>query len=123
MLGAPAPAAASEWTGHPLSGEAEGAQLFGISCPATTLCVAVGGNNTVASSSTPTAHGGWKAAYVDEGVQPGSPNQRQPKGISAPSTSLCVAVGFLGKIVTSTDPTGPGSSWSVADLSPTGPNV
>jgi hypothetical protein len=123
LLAGAAPAAASQWTGHPLDGEAAGAQLFGISCPSTTLCVAVGGNNTIASSSTPTAPGGWNAVYVDEGVQPGSPNQRQLKGVSCPSTTLCIAVGFLGKIITSTDPTGPASGWSVADLNPTGANI
>ena len=51
LLLAAAPAVASEWTAHPLGGEAAEAQLFGISCPDTSLCVAVGGNNTIAASS------------------------------------------------------------------------
>jgi hypothetical protein len=123
LLACACPAAASEWTGHALGGEAAQTQLFGISCPTTALCVAVGGNNTIASSTAPAAPGGWNAVYVDEGAQAGAPNQRELKGISCPSTTLCVAVGFLGKIVTSTNPTGDSSAWSVADLSPTGPNT
>ncbi len=115
-------AAGAEWTGHALGGEAAGAQLFGISCPSTSLCVAVGGNNTIASSTEPTS-GNWKAIYAGEGVFPGSPNQRQIKGVSCPSTTLCVAVSFTGKIITSTEPTGDASAWTVADLDPDGPNV
>jgi hypothetical protein len=119
----PASALASDWTEHPLAGEAAQAQLFGLSCVETSLCVAVGGNNTIASSSDPTAAGGWQAVYADEGVSPGNPNQRLLKGVSCPTTQLCVAVSIQGKILTSTDPTGPASAWSVADLTPTGPNI
>jgi hypothetical protein len=118
-----AAASGAEWSGHPLGGEAAASQLFGVSCPSTSLCVAVGGNNTIASSADPLAPGGWKAVYVDEGVVAGSPNQRQIKGVSCPSASLCVAVSGLGKIITSTEPTGDASAWSVADINPTGPNT
>jgi hypothetical protein len=118
-----AAASGAEWRGHVLSGEAAAAQMFGVSCPATSLCVAVGGNNTIASSTEPLTPGGWKAVYVDEGVAPGSPNQRLIKGVSCPSTNLCVAVSALGKIITSTEPSGEASAWSVADLDPSGPNT
>lgn len=113
----------SDWTGHPLSGEGAEAQLFGISCPTASLCVAGGGNNTIASSTDPLATGGWNTVYVAEGLTAGNPNQRQIKGISCPSAQLCVAVSFLGRVITSTDPGGPASAWSVADLDPTGPNT
>jgi hypothetical protein len=36
-------------------------------------------------------------------------------GVSCPSVSLCVAVDDLGDVVTSTDPTGGASAWSVTD--------
>jgi serpin B len=114
-------AAAAEWSGHALGGEAAEAPLYGISCPTSSLCVAVGGNNTIASSTEPS--GNWKAVYAGEGVAPGSPNQRQIKGVSCPSTTLCVAVTFTGKILTATEPTGPASAWSAADLDPGGPNI
>lgn len=119
-----APAAlASEWTAHSLSGEGADSQLFGISCPGTTLCVGVGGNNTVATSTAPLAAGGWSTFYLGEGVAAGAPNQRQIKGVSCPSTGLCVAVSFLGLIFTSTDPAGGPGAWNTADLDPSGPNT
>lgn len=113
----------SDWTEHPLGGEAAQAQLFGLSCVGTSLCVAVGGNNTIASSTDPTAPGGWQAIYADQGVSPGNPNQRLIKGVSCPSTELCVAVSILGKVLASTEPTGQASAWAVDDLTPTGPNL
>jgi hypothetical protein len=116
-------APASDWTGHPLGGEGAEAQLFGISCVGTSLCVAVGGNNTIASSAQPLAPGGWAGVHADEGVSPGNPNQRLLKGVACPTTGLCVAVSFLGKILTSTDPTGPSSAWNVIDFDPVGPNI
>lgn len=115
-------AAAAEWTGHPLGGEAAAAPIYGISCPTESLCVGVGGNNTIVSSTDPTG-GPWNAVYADEGVFPGSPNQREIKGISCPSTTLCVAVSLLGKVLTASEPTGGASAWSSADLSPGGPNI
>jgi hypothetical protein len=97
------------------------APLFGISCPSTSLCVAVGGGNTIASSANPAGPAGdWSV------VNPGGfsqPNWDEIKGVSCPSPRLCVAVGFKGLIFTSTDPTGGLGAWSVADLSPSGPNV
>jgi hypothetical protein len=115
-------AAAAEWTGHPLGGEAAAAPIYGISCPTESLCVGVGGDNTIVSSSDPTG-GPWNAVYADEGVFPGSPNQREIKGVSCPSTTLCVAVSLLGKVLTTSEPTGGASAWSIVDLSPSGPNI
>ena len=44
----------STWTGRQLTGEASKVMMFGVSCPTASLCVAVGGNNTLASSTNPT---------------------------------------------------------------------
>jgi serpin B len=115
-------AAAAEWTAHTLGGEAAAAPIYGISCPTESLCVGVGGNNTIVSSTDPTG-GPWNAIDADEGVVPGSPNQREIKGVSCPSTTLCVAVSLLGKVLTASEPTGGASAWSIADLSPGGPNI
>lgn len=35
------------------------------------------------------------------------------RGISCPSTSLCVAVDNTGKVIVSTDPTGGASAWTL----------
>jgi hypothetical protein len=124
VLFAAAPAAhASDWIEHPLTGEGAEAQLFGMSCPTTSMCVGVGGNNTIATSTDPMEPGTWNTFFVAEGVFPGAPNQRQLKGISCPSEGMCVAVSFLGRILTSTAPTAGPSAWAVDDFDPSGPNI
>lgn len=96
--------------------------MFGISCPTASLCVAVGGNNTIASSTNPTAgQASWDVVYA--GAGPIAPNQRQIRGVSCPSPQLCVAVTFEGLIYASTDPTGGAGAWSVTDLDGNGPNT
>jgi hypothetical protein len=124
LLAAPAGADAATWNGRQLARETLRLPLFGISCPTASLCVAVGGNNTIASSVHPT--GGtadWKQINVGLGALPGAPNQRQIRGVSCPSPQLCVAVSFEGLIYTSTDPTGDAAAWSVTDLDASGPNT
>lgn len=116
----PGPAFASTWTGRQLPAVGQ-APLFGISCPSTTLCVAVGGGNTIASSANPAGAAGDWAVINPGGVAP--PNQSGIRGVSCPSPQLCVAVSFEGLVLTSTDPTGGVGAWSVADLSPSGPNT
>ncbi len=102
--------------------------MFGISCPSTSLCVAVGGNNTIASSTSPA--GGltdWKVVYAGPGTLPTTPNSifpgRQIRGVSCPSAQLCVAGTFEGNIYTATNPTGNADAWSVTDIDGEGPNV
>ena len=119
---AAAPALGSTWTGRQLSGEAAKVTMFGMSCPSASLCVAVGGNNTIASSTSSGADS-WTAVYVGEGAIPTGFNYRQIRGVSCPSAGLCVAVSQEGLIYTSTNPTGSADAWSVADLSGSGPNV
>ncbi len=97
------------------------APLFGISCPTTSLCVAVGGGNTIASSTDPPGPASdWSA------VNPGGftqPNWDEIKGVSCPSPQLCVAVSFDGLVLTSANPAGGVGAWNVSDLSPSGPNL
>lgn len=95
--------------------------LFGISCPSTSLCVAVGGGNTIASSTDPAGGAGAWSVVNPGGAGP--PNQNEIKGVSCPSPQLCVAVSFEGLVYASTNPTGGTSAWSVADLNPTGPRT
>jgi hypothetical protein len=96
--------------------------MFGVSCPTASLCVAVGGGNTIASSTNPTGDAtSWNVVYP--GAGPGEPNQRQIRGVSCPSPQLCVAVTFEGLVYSSTNPTGGVGSWAVADLDGSGPNT
>jgi hypothetical protein len=116
----PVPAVASTWTARRLPAAGR-APFFGVSCPSTSLCVAVGGGNAIAGSSDPAgAAGAW--SVVNPGGA-GPPNQNEIKGVSCPSSRLCVAVSFEGLILTSTNPTGGEAAWNIADLSPSGPNV
>jgi hypothetical protein len=120
-------ASASTWTGSQLSGEAAKVTMFGMSCPTTSLCVAVGGNNTVATSTDPgDGQPSWNVAYVGAGAQPtggGIFPGRQIRGVDCPSPSLCVAVNFEGIIYGSTEPLGGAPAWSVTDLDGSGPNT
>lgn len=118
------PAAGATWTGRHVPGPTERLPLFGISCPTSSLCVAVGGGNTVASSPRPTGPtADWKVVYPGAGAIPYAPNQRQIRGVDCPSPQLCVAVSFEGLIYTTTNPTGDAGAWTVTDLDGPGPNT
>ena len=120
ILASAAPAGAATWTARQLAAVGQ-APLFGISCPRVSLCVAVGGGNTVASSADPSARAAAWSAINPGGAGP--PNQNEIKGVSCPSPQLCIAVSFEGLILTSTNPTGGIAAWSVADLNPSGPRT
>jgi hypothetical protein len=126
-LAAPAGAAAvSSWTLQQLppdSGEVAGPPLSGVSCPTDSLCVAVGGRDTLAFSPAPT--GGvekWHVVnppYPDGqgstcfGGEPGCPSRKGAlTAVSCASQSLCVAVSYDGFIYVSRDPTGAAGTWS-----------
>jgi hypothetical protein len=123
----PAGAAAEEWTS---TGQGQGAwgpvvsisgsdNLYDVSCPSTSFCMAVGedgtasGNtNAVATSWTPS--GGWQTAAVVPGVAFGLYQ------VSCPSSSLCWATGFeqasSGVEYVASEWTGTG--WSTAAVLP-----
>lgn len=119
-------AAASSWTLRqlpPPSGDQWGPPLSGVSCPTESLCVAVGGLNTLAFSQTPTGGAGkWHVLSPPYPVGPGKtcvegePHCPEPGGrlqaVSCTSPNLCVAVSYEGFIYVSTDPTGGGTAWS-----------
>jgi hypothetical protein len=88
--------------------------LQAVSCASTTLCVAVGHEGSVYSSTDPT--GGAGAWSIGSAKDHGSPHLL---GVSCPSNSLCVAVsgengGAAGRIVTSTAPTS--GKWQTVEL-------
>ncbi len=121
--------AAATWKSRQLTGGAAETMFFGVSCPSADLCVAVGRNNTVATSTDPTGDASsWNAAFVgsgsfDTGPGGGFFNGHQIRGVSCPTTQLCVAVAYEGLIYTTTNPTGGASAWALTDLTPTGPNT
>jgi hypothetical protein len=132
-IAAPAAAAsASNWTERqlpPASGEDWGPPLSGVTCPTESLCVAVGGINTVAFSQSPTgAAARWHvvAPTYDEpnqgclergeSVEFCSHPRGSLNGVSCAGEGLCVAVGYEGSVYVSTDPTGGADAWSVSDV-------
>jgi hypothetical protein len=123
--GSAAPAAAGdgpEWRLTNLGGHAGEMFLLNVSCPSTSLCVATGTQNLIASSTNPTGGpAAWHSVFAGEGfyeAPSGSPviSSRQVQGVSCPTTQMCVAVTTLGQIYSTTDPTGPASAWKVVEI-------
>jgi hypothetical protein len=97
----------------------KGRRIRGVSCPSAGLCVAVTGEGYVYSSTNPTGSGNaWRVADID-----GDGRDTHLLGVSCPTASLCVAVSgeryTSGKVLTSTNPTGPASAWKVTQLDET----
>jgi hypothetical protein len=130
MLFVPASATAG-WEETQLPGAAGKVYLLGVDCPSKELCVAVGTNNLIASSTNPTEGAGdWKYVHAGEGPWPQTeewPTEaisgRQIQSISCPSVELCVAVTSQGNIYSSTNPTGPASAWKVSQVDEEGHNT
>jgi hypothetical protein len=143
MIAAPAGSAvASNWTLRQLPPASvvkteEGpkylwAQLSGVSCPTQSLCVAVGSQDTVAVSQSPTGGAAtWHVVNPTATVEPGKncteegvpgppvPCANYLKGglgaVSCASPDLCVAVGSEGAVDVSDDPTGGAGAWSMTN--------
>ncbi len=119
-------ASASTWTASKLPDPEIRIAFYGVDCPTTLLCVAVGGNNTIATTREPTGGvGAWTVGRYGGGVEnlapPGSGSITYPggqiRGVSCPTAGLCVAAGFEGSIYTSTDPAN-FASWRAYRLTP-----
>jgi hypothetical protein len=84
------------------------APLSGVSCPTDSLCVAVGGLDTLAFSRAPAGGAGsWRLVHPSD---PGSGGRLH--AVSCASQSLCVAVSYEGVVYVSTDPAGGADAWS-----------
>lgn len=98
--------------------------LSAISCPSVSLCVAVdSGQNAVTSTNPVGGASAWTVAHIDNAVGPecgkygpGQDCELGLPGVACPSTTLCVAVDRVGNAVTSTDPAGGPSTWTVANI-------
>jgi hypothetical protein len=132
-----APAAsASEWQADQFPEQGNGIGVFlGVDCPSPSLCVAVGSNDAIASSSDPSGGiGAWRIGHLQEpgsyGDSPVAPPGveallpgAQIRGVSCPSVSFCVAATRLGGIFTTTNPDGGVAAWSGFHLQEGGPRV
>ncbi len=122
-LAAPTDAAtASKWTLRQLSPGLD-RPLSGISCPSESLCVAVGGLDTLAFSQLPTGGAAnWHVVNPPYPIGPGKtcvegePHCPEPGGrlnaISCASQNFCTVVSYEGFIYVSTEPTGGANAWS-----------
>jgi len=123
-IGWAAPASAGTWTAFSLKDDQVGGGLFGVSCPSTTLCVAGGSDSLIATSTNPAAGpNAWAIVHPGgkEEIPGGSGGEvafpgAQVRGISCPSTTLCVGATFDGRIFSSTAPTGGLAAWKVTPL-------
>ena len=121
---AASPASASTWTVRQLQDGPTQMLLWGVSCPTTSLCVAVGTNSTVAVSTNPAGDAAaWSAVHPEGYFQPLLPSLgggiylgNAIRGVSCPSDRLCVAAGHQGNIITSTNPTGGPAAWGITGL-------
>jgi len=116
------PAAASNWKVATLADGPITATLEGMSCPSASLCVAVGTNSTIATSTNPTGGpSAWKTVhpegYVEHPGMQGLYTGNAIRGVSCPSSELCVAVvSNPDHILTSTNPTGGASAWQIIEM-------
>lgn len=85
------------------------ASLQHVSCPSTTLCVAVDADGNVVTSTNPM---GGAAAWTTTNID----GEEYIDSVSCPSISLCVAVDDGGNVITSTNPTGGPSAWTVSNV-------
>ena len=76
-----------------------------VSCPSTSLCVAIDASGNVLTSTDPTGGpSAWEVGQLHD------PNQID--GLSCPSEGLCVADDIKGNVLTSTNPAGGAATWS-----------
>lgn len=84
-----------------------GDSLESISCPTTSFCAAVDGDD-VLTSTDPTLGSSWEPTAIDL--------TESLKSISCPTAGFCAAIDGAddhpGKVFTSTDPTGGSGAWT-----------
>jgi hypothetical protein len=107
-------------------GENFGSWLNGISCPSSTLCVAVDTAGNIVTSTRP-LEGQWTVSLADPeptavafNCPPGAlcfgTSTGGMRALSCASTRLCVAVDGEGNAVWSTDPDGGPSQWHISKI-------
>jgi hypothetical protein len=85
--------------------------LTAISCPSSSLCVAVDNFGDVVVSTDPSGgSGAWRVTRVDPGTG--------LTDVSCPSASLCAATDGEANILATTKPTGGARAWRLAHVDP-----
>jgi hypothetical protein len=94
-----------------------GNELTSIACPSVGLCVAVDSAGNALTSTDPTGgSAAWSAARIDTSTTASNSDTAGPvllRGVSCPSSTLCVAVDADGNALASTDPTGGAATWTI----------
>ncbi len=129
----PGPALGANWTLRQLppaqlpEGEPFEAGLSGVSCPSQSLCVAVGGEDSLAFSEAPTGDAAaWHVVNPSSGKScpENNPSCGKPgsdlRAVSCAAQNLCIAVSYEGFIYASTEPTGGAGAWSPTDINEIG---
>jgi hypothetical protein len=114
---------AHRWTAAGIDAD-EVSELWAVTCPSTTLCLAAANPTAVGSpaeilytTDPASSTARWAVAFTDHDV-----SVNGIRAIACPSTALCVAVDSDGNVLTSTDPVrGPGT-WSSSAVAP-GPGL
>lgn len=106
------------WHSYRVSGAGK---FAAVQCPSTQICVAITKNDQLWTTRNASAkHPAWKQTV---GLQVMGPEEdfEQQSGfnLSCPTVHLCVT-SYFGNILTSTDPTGPKSTWTSTNIQPAG---
>lgn len=94
--------------------------FYGVSCVGESLCVAVGGNGKILTSSTPAA---GRAAWTQTEVEPipplppgSSSSEHDIRSVACAASTMCVAADNNGNILSSAAPTGGAGAWHVVNV-------
>lgn len=93
-----------------------GRGIKGVSCASSSFCIAVDFAGDVLSTANPTGGAGaWSLSRVDLSSS-GYLGANPIYDVSCASQSLCVAVDFVGDVLTSTSPAGGAGAWTVTNI-------
>ena len=96
--------------------------MSGIACPSVSLCVAAGFPGDIVTSSRPLGGGSaWSVSQVERTPQPGLPPLTGFTRVSCASISLCTVTDGPN-VVTSSNPAGGVSAWTVNHVAPAAPS-
>ncbi len=93
----------------PQTENSEGGGLTGVSCPSTSLCVAVDSAGRVVRTTDP-------AATTPTWSPPEAIDDAPLEGLSCPSNDYCIAIDSAGRAIVSSDPGARKPSWATDTL-------
>lgn len=103
---------ADTWRATDLDGQSDDTHLKGVSCPTVTFCVAV------AAGSGAVGSGGAEIIGIGSPLSASPSSDRaqldgslELQAVACPSLAFCIAVANKGRIVASSNPTGPTPLW------------